>query len=1274
MKKKIFIIIFIIIFFNTGCTEMSREEKNLCYSLTTQSYDYIGNCKTEKECFEEIDELFETDLGYEQESKLYELKNNFGRSWFYYNKGIEELKKLSTLCSNGSTQNLPGAINQTRFYLEEAFREMDLGILNSFEIISLEEQVLTEQKIDYLKEEEIYYSLIELRQILSDLDSGNTKNKNYVSYYLNKIQKYNSSNMSKEYVYLIEKDSFWIKSYKFVEGAILTNLGLGKEGSFPFLSNYFYDMFTSLENVFFKEESLKELKKLPAKEFMKLYSDLAGKENSSIKRFSELLNKINTNYRKIINDIPEYWKKINELENKNSNLLYEINKNKNFDFLEKELLLQGISKKIDYELLLEEIQKEILELKEKKSKNLLNLGEELFNLKKINNNLIELNTNLEIKKQKDVLLLKEKCFEEAKKIKEEKYNISKKELELIKQDLLFFATNVIKKNEEILYYCEEMLKKKNYLIEGINNFEELEAKKMDLIKDCFEYLDKTIFYSKEHELILLFENLKKEKVTNENLFYFNDACESIKKQLNNILKEDYIIQKIIENIEKLIEEKITLEKINYYLNENTIKKEIEEIKKMIAELEKYYKNKKINYKNILPKKEQILEQLENELKKIVEKNKIYKIKVIEKLIEKEYLINELKTIETDINLILRININNPFEEIKNKETFFIEIEKGEIKEMQKNVENIQFGENGFIVLTNIPSGKTKIDIEINKKINLIEEDKIIYATNQSGLIQRKITVETEKINKLLIKTKQLNETTKIVVFIEDKEVNYSIQENEIIFVGENIDKKTNIIIFFYTKKLINLEKNLENSKLITLQNKKIEYNIIAKNLTNETIKGTLIIPINSNENIKQINVFDEIMTNKQKEILNNNIILKNQDFLPKQERKYTLILEIELVEEYYEEQLNDILNKLKQIKEEEITKKIEDILKIEFNEKLIKEYEKLIKEGNEKILEIENENIVFINEQIKIDKIKEKIKELQKNVIDAEKLGLNEIKSEMIKIIEKATNELENNKIDSAFLTIEKSTFEIDKEILKKISEIIKKTNKQNIDNSLATINEEIIEKAEEIEKIIAFDPISAKKTYLELLELYEEYNTKQEIIELEKKVELENKQKEFDELLKNTKLFIIFLEKQFLFDNLELSKLKFVYPITKSRLEKIKTIINDFEKYNEKDFLQLKNVKSELTLAIDEIKRFVIKEYNLSIDSGKSFSILNNAKKEIDSNNYIQALLILANESDQNFIILGIIPILLIIFVAGVLKLNILKRRKKSKELKQKVLEQWEE
>ena len=274
----------LILFFTLGCTEMTREEKNTCYYLTSKSFAYIPHCETESSCYQKIDLLFNKSPNQNQESKLYEIKNDFARSWFFYNKSIKEINNISKSCQSGQASVLPGQINQASFYLEKALKEMEEGIKNSLESIAILEENLTKDKMDLLKEEELFANLIEIREILADLETGNTKNNNYLSYYFNKIEVYNNSEAGKGN-WLIEKDSAVMRTYTFYKESFIQS---SNEAELPAMSNYLIKSIPALENIFYTYQSLNELKKIPTEKFMRLYSEISGTENSVLKKYAEL--------------------------------------------------------------------------------------------------------------------------------------------------------------------------------------------------------------------------------------------------------------------------------------------------------------------------------------------------------------------------------------------------------------------------------------------------------------------------------------------------------------------------------------------------------------------------------------------------------------------------------------------------------------------------------------------------------------------------------------------------------------------------------------------------------------------------------------------------------------------------------------------------------------------------------------------------------------------------------------------------------------------------
>ena len=311
---------------------MTQSEKNLCYSLSSRSYDYVPSCSTEESCYEKVESSFQTNLLYTQETKLYELKNHIARSWFYYNQAVKEIKKISTLCKSGNALSLSSSLNQMNFYLDNAFLELDQGMKQSFEIINFQEQFLLSEKIDLLKEENLYNSLIELKQIISELENGQTNSDSYVSYYLEQVDNFNK-NSSTTYRPIIEKQPFWLSAYSKVDKYLIGNTNLGKIAYFPVISDYFKKAISYLEFSFYKDESLKTLESFPVAQFMQLYSKLGGEKNSAFARFVDLVNKTSANYSLLTKKHESLIKEVVLLERDADEKYYQISQNPTNTFI-----------------------------------------------------------------------------------------------------------------------------------------------------------------------------------------------------------------------------------------------------------------------------------------------------------------------------------------------------------------------------------------------------------------------------------------------------------------------------------------------------------------------------------------------------------------------------------------------------------------------------------------------------------------------------------------------------------------------------------------------------------------------------------------------------------------------------------------------------------------------------------------------------------------------------------------------------------------------------
>ncbi len=1261
MKKIIFVIlvITIVLFFTLGCTEMTREEKNTCYYLTSKSFAYIPNCETESSCYQKIDLLFNKSPNQSQESKLYEIKNDFARSWFFYNKSIKEINNISKSCQNGQASALPGQINQTSFYLEKSLKEMEEGIKNSLESIAILEESLAKDKIDLLKEEELFANLIELRQILADLETGNTKNNNYLSYYFNKIETYNASEAGKGN-WLIEKDSALMRTYTFYKESFIQS---SNEAELPAMSNYLIKSIPALESIFYTYQSLNELKKIPTEKFMRLYSEISGIENSVLKKYAELINKISKNQIIIENEIQQYWKRVEQLEKECVELSINIKNGKKYPLIEEKLMSGEIIKSNETEKMLNAL----VEKKHSTKINKTPLGEELFKLKQIENGFTELKKMLIQKENLEINIMKEKCTAKAREIENEKNK--NEEIKKIYDELMFLSKKTLEKNYT-LEYCNQMLEKEVDYRLGLSDIEKLKAQKITLTKNCFEAVEKIFLYYNSEELKYFFERLKKEPVTKDNIFYFEDACEKIRSQLEKQILEEPTIKEIEKYFESILKVKEKLIELTLYNSNKEIIKKNDDISKKIMDWQKYYSTK-LHIETILPIKNDFLEIIKEYEIETVDfyKNKLKK--TITLMITKELINQETIIIGKENNYLLRLIVKNPFEIV---DEFLIDtdLENAEIISTNNNLKEILFGKNGKIVISPLNVGTTNIDFKIRKKIDVSEKNEIIYATNKDSLLQKKIFLSNEEtINNGIIKIEKPQNLIACIITVNGNETSYSEEEQEISFKVENVNNKSLIKVNYYLKNKITIEKKIISTKNTSLENTELKYELIVKNNFNEKVNTTLIIDIGSQELIKKINVFDEIKTNKQKQIIGNELILKNQELTEHEIKKYELIIEISNIYGYYQLTLNQKKEELEKFNEIKLIEKINALIGIELTETNIKEIETVLKEAEKKILE----HNLKINEELRIELLKktldEKIIQLEKYLSESEKLELNELNEEIKTKLENIQTLIDKNNLDKAFAESEKMNFSIDDEILKKSREVI--NNKKSENQELLILFGELVEKQNLIEKTISFDPFEAKKLFSELLFLEKQYFEEEERLNnLESEIN-KNVEDEINYWLEECKSKIKLLENELNIDTKKLLEIGFILPITIKRLEQIKVNLEKIENNKTVENLtKIKEIYFELDLAHNDIKKQVIRKYNFAIDAGLSSEILGKAKSSIDSNHYIGALLILKTENSISWI--SFIPIGIIVIVFGIIKIKFSKKRKENQKEKQEFIKQWED
>jgi len=1278
MEKKILLILLISLIFLFGCTEITRQEKNLCTKLTDQSYTYIPACETIPSCFEKVNLIFKTSLSYEQESRLYSLKNGVAKSWYYFNKAKKEAKTISKLCGTAGNSSFSGNINQLRFYIDESFSELDQAVKISFDIIFEEEKILTHEEVDLIKEEALYDSLVETRQILVELKGEKTNSGTYISYYKEKAQAFEKSTFSKGIPQIIEKTPFWIGEMDSLGSIILNPDNLPKNALMPFLGVAFSNAVSFIETSFYEKQNLLALQTFPVNEFMKLYSEIGGNDKSAIKIFSDTINKLSQNKTNAKKTAKKLWDEIESSGKECETLLSKLKERKQKELIYNELVQTTVTTKKDAEEDYVKTMQKIILLREEKNGNKLTLGKELNKLKEIKNSIES------IKKQAALLLedydlkLAEACEKKAKEISKLVCTSDQKQLIKLLEEAKYFGVRVLStKDYEKIQNCEELVIKSKLFFEYESNQAQMESLLKSESKDCFEYLEKTFQYDSPKELKLMFEELKRSEITKDNLYELKEACENIKKQVQNELGDDYFISKILKEYDIIKQLVFETEKIKLYLPESNWKT-FEQIKINIKDYEKFFDDKEnILFYKIIPVKEDFFENITAEKAKL---ENIQQEKIIEyaQKTQETLILNELAA-ETnkDLNSLSRIVLKNPFKDLKKEIMLKIKKISAEVIKKSENVVEILGGETA--ILSNFPKGETTIDFISTHLIKTEEKDSFIYVSNEKSLLQRKIFLSNEgEISLLNVSTALPKGAKNIVVIVDEKEELFSNDEKNIKFNVKQAGKKTQITLLIYIDDLI----KTNFSVLRTEKNdfgEKILFELTATNSHPLPLSAELLFTIPS-ENYSKIQVYDEYYAEKKIYELGSRILLKNQGFLGLQSKKYILLIETDTIKNYYKTALEKLADYFYSKGNENKAKEIDFFLSEENSvEKLMKAYEKYSKE-KEKLSsdEEEKQRIELLKSSLEL-KLKELFEAKEEMILlgmdkEAQKLGQFLIDSDSIKKETEADFAKLFDKISSL-------SFDINNLIKLKSENFVLEAQKiANLSPETQRIAEKIYETKKKLDQVLPFDPLTARTLFLEI---GVDYNK----LILEKTKALENelfenesKKKAFMIHYKTCGEIIDYLSDSLTLYSAELIKARFLQPITVSRLQKLSFSLDELKNsdltWEEKEE-QIKKIEDELLKAFNYSRKQAVHAFNEAIDLKKGENILSQSKELIDSNRPIDALIVLKNgEEDDLFNIpyAGFIPILLIALIAFVAKYSIKKKTQIDEEKKEAIQKGWED
>jgi len=1280
----------------SGCGEMTRTEQALCYSLASKSYDYIPTCETENSCYEKVDALFKTDLGYELESNLYEVKNRVARSWFFYNKAITEMKKVSTLCQSKDVSALVDSINQARLYLNNSFSELDSGVRKSFDVVTAQEKLLLEERVDLVKEESLFDSQIELEQIVSELKTGATNSDSYVSFYLKKADAFNSLGAYNGLGQLIESKSFWMQGYDYIEGTLIPKIGSGGQYFFPTLEEGLAKAFDFVENKIYSSQGLAALKQFPTSDFMRLYSNLGGASNSAFKRFVDLENRTSANLVKAKSNASTLWTEITKKSSECKVLLSEVKNNSRFDSLAAELLSGTITTQTNLEQKLTDNEKVLLGVREQKSKGALRLGEELSQLKNLSGSYAELESALTVKKESYITRLESACEDKATEIKKNYDSPSataatNPDLERLKRDALFFASKTISsQGSEKLSYCEKMIQQSSALAEGLKDYKALKAKMQDSAKDCFAYLESVFKYADLKELSENFDELKAQEVTADNLAYFLESCESIRKQVSAELGDDSTLNEIVTAYAALKETQKKLNEVAIFLTDTSLKNKISLLGEKIAGFDYYFDSQTNSVKasEVLPIKSGLLSSMKETLTEGDSLLQEAIVSYVQKNAKIVVLSEEVPTVNTKTTSLMRLLISNPFLRLEKEITIELDynVEDFVLNSKDPCIENISVGEKTRVALSCLPVGQTKADFSGSIVTASSEKDSFVFASNKESLLQRTISIlSTKYFPRLLVQTQKPANTSKIVVLADNKELSFSNGDKNVSFVVGGASNTTKLSVFFYITGLIALEKSAINSSNTNIDERTLEYSVEATSFASEELLATLLIPLGVNTAVQSITIYDEDGTKKEHELSDTEVILRNVSFLPRETRKFDLRVTVSDRYEYYFEELTRLENELSLYNESELVLEIQKFLLIDPAAVVPTQAESLIKKATAALEVLKKQQDAQASFAAMQSKVLEQIAALEEKISEMEAAGLNKQADEARKVIETIKNTLDLNTaagVAKAFDLLSKTTFSVDKEMSLQAETMWKKISDTNYSSSAAldSLKEKFSSEKELMDELLSSNPLEARTHFLNLKAAYDSFFETKADIDKNLAAEKASMQKQISEIATECLDMIDFLEKQLSVGEDKMVAAKIIAPITDTRLKKLKLDVTNIKSSSDPIQTRLESllkIKTELFDAVSEIKRQCANMYNSGIESNLPVSTLAQAKKLIDSNSYISAMLVLSQGTPKAFEAIplaGFIPIVLIVIVALVMRQKLGKKEKSEKQKQAAVLEEWKE
>lgn len=948
----------LLIVLTSGCIDkLNTEERLLCIDLTSKSYAYVPECKTQEECFSNVETSFfnfpQENLPSATSQELYYYKNHLALSWFYYNKALKNISAINSICSSDSGHEaISGQLNELNHNLLKAFEEAENSSKSSFSVILIEKISLQKDEVEKIKEEPLYDYYIKLNSNLNELSTVETEHSNsYVSFYFAQLEKFNL---------LCEKTGFkkvTIASYTpldFIESYNKPLLGQIPNDVFyiPLVKEAVSSIFSFLNDAAKTKQAAAVLSTFPSFELLQSYNDFAGAENSVAYKFSELLSESssirNELYERNLGlsaQIEENFSEIEEKINALSSESYSFDSN----FFSEIYFLLGQESSIStqkYQISefseasslasskILELKSNYAEMAKLSNSGGISLGGQTNSLKKILSETELLSENLDYLNDEVLGGLYILCDERISFIESK---ISETE---IPEDMLSkvsdlktrlkYKMNIFKKSpqdKEKLKLCKTIAFEYNDFRQALADFENYENNAKINLEGCFNYLDE-IFKSYEiaisedfdlGDLYLQYKKLKSIEQPYSNSGSVKASCLAIKDSLTISLSNNLKIKNLNGNY--LLAKNLYLQIVSLAEHYPKLpnKSSLEKIQEDFFSLGIYFPPGNINFAEILP----ISNELNENILSFISDCKVTLREMIVSYLKENAIIETFSDSAATANEYFKsrtkITLNNPFIEIDSAFEFPLDLDLSfsEIIFKTENVSNIR-AEDGklFIDLKKIPLGITSFELVSKTFIGFSEKTELISATENAAIIQKEISLDNKsKIPKIKISAELMPPNFKlsnIFVSCNEKSLAFWMENNKLNFFLENAEPAQKAYVYFSALEPVQKEVKLISSSGDS-QSTLYKYEIRVKNnLPFEIPKISLEMPFSLDfAHIKTI----ELITSEGKKadfkvLPGGNIIAFAASIKPFQEDIAYLRVLIEDKEGYWEAFLEELKNSL----------------------------------------------------------------------------------------------------------------------------------------------------------------------------------------------------------------------------------------------------------------------------------------------------------------------------------------------------------------------------